>query len=140
MQKNIFKSIGAVLAGFVFIGITHTGTDKILEGMGVLPRDNLFVGAGLILCVIGYRAVFSLIGCYLTARFAPQNPMKHALALGVVGVVLSTVGAIVGADLGPAWYAWSLVAISLPIAWIGGKLYEWRQGVKIAEKENDRIV
>jgi hypothetical protein len=63
--------------------------------------------------VIGYRAVFSLIGCYLTAKLAPQTPMKHALVLGGIGVVLSAIGAIVAADLGPSWYAWTLVGISL---------------------------
>ncbi len=128
MSKNVLKSVGAVLAGFIFIGVTHTGTDAILESIGVLPKDNLFVGTGLILIVIGYRAVFSLIGCYLTARLAPQNPVRHTLALGVVGVLLSTVGAIatVKMNLGPAWYAWTLVAISLPVAWLGGKLYEAR--------------
>jgi hypothetical protein len=51
--------------------------------------------------------------------------MKHAVALGILGVLLSTVGAIATANmnLGPAWYAWTLVAISIPIAWLGGKLY-----------------
>ena len=114
--------------GLVFIVITHTGTDAILEAIGVLPKDNLFVPTGLILIVIGYRAVFSLAGCYLTAKLAPQNPMKHSLILGTIGVVLSTVGAIATANmnLGPAWYAWSLVVISLPIAWLGGKLHELR--------------
>ena len=123
---QILRSIGAVLAGFIFIGVTHTGTDAILENVGVLPRGNLHVGTGLILLVIGYRAVFSLIGCYITAWLAPNRPLKHALALGIVGVVLSTVGAIVTANmnLGPSWYAWTLVAIALPIAWLGGKLYQ----------------
>lgn len=125
MNKNLLKSIGAIAAGFVFIGITHTGTDTILESVGVLPKGTLFVGTGLILVVIGYRAVFSLIGCYLTARLAPQNPMKHALILGALGTILSTGGAIANTNLnlGPAWYAWSLVVISLPIAWLGGKLH-----------------
>lgn len=126
MNKNILKSIGAVLAGFVFIGITHTGTDAILESVGILPKGNLYVGTWLILTVIGYRAFFSLIGCYLAARLAPINPMRHALSLGAGGVLLSTAGAVVMANmnLGPAWYAWSLVAITLPIAWLGGKLRE----------------
>ena len=127
-MSNILRSIGAVLAGFIFIVVTHTATDAVLEGIGVLPKGNLFVGTGLVLIVIGYRAVFSLIGCYITALLAPHSPMKHALALGVVGLVLSTVGAIVTANmnLGPSWYAWTLVVISLPIAWLGGKLYELR--------------
>src|SRR5574341_467397 len=132
MNKTMLKSIGAVLAGFIFIVITHTATDASLEGAGVLPKGNLFVGTGLILLVIGYRAVFSFIGCYLTAKLAPHKPMKHALILGLIGLVLSSVGAIVAADLGPAWYAWTLAVIALPIAWLGGKLYELRKTIKPA--------
>ena len=129
ISKSILRSVGAVLAGFIFIGVTHTATDAILEKMGVLPKGNLFVGTGLILIVIGYRALLSLIGCYITALLAPNRPMKHTLALGIVGVLLSTAGALATANmnLGPAWYAWTLVAISLPIAWLAGKLYELRQ-------------
>jgi hypothetical protein len=49
--------------------------------------------------------------------------MKHSLILGGIGTVLSAVGAIVTADmnLGPAYYAWTLVVIALPIAWLAGK-------------------
>lgn len=125
-MKTILKSIGSVLAGLIFIFITHTGTDVVLESTGVLPKGHLFVGTGLILLVLGYRAVFSLLGCYLTARLAPRNPLKHALILGVIGLLLSAVGAIVNMKmkLGPDWYAWTLVVISLPVAWLGGKWYE----------------
>jgi hypothetical protein len=125
MKNNILKSIGAVVAGFLFIGITHSVIDAILEKVGVLPGGNLYVSTSLILFVIFYRAVFSLIGCYLTARLAPKNPMKHALILGGLGTVFSLVGVIVNhyMNLGPAWYAWSLVVMALPIAWLGGKIY-----------------
>jgi hypothetical protein len=128
MNRNILKSIGAVIAGFIFIGITHTGMDAILENTGVLPKGNLYVSTALILFVIFYRAILSLAGCYITAKLAPNNPMKHALILGALGTVLSAAGAIVTADmnLGPAWYAWTLVVIALPIAWIAGKLYLMR--------------
>lgn len=125
MNKIFFKSVWAVLAGFIFIGITHTGMDAILEGLGVLPRGNLFVGTGLILIVIAYRVIFSFIGCYITAFLAPRNAMAHTIVLGVVGLTLSTVGALANAKmhLGPSWYAWVLVAVSLPIAWIAGRVY-----------------
>lgn len=123
-MKNTWKSIGAVFAGFVVIVILSVGADSILKAAGMLPYDHLFVSTGLILFVIFYRAVFSLIGCYLTARLAPQNPMKHALALGVLGLIISTIGAIAAADLGPVWYGWTLVVIALPVAWLGGKWYE----------------
>jgi hypothetical protein len=125
-----FKSIGAVIAGFLFIAITHTGTDAILEAIGVLPKGHLYVSTGLILFVILYRALFSILGCYLTAKLAPKDPMKHSIILGGLGTILSAIGAIVTADmnLGPGWYAWSLVVISLPVSWLAGKLYLLKTG------------
>jgi hypothetical protein len=128
MKSTVLKSIGAVLAGLVFIGVTHSTIDAILESIGVLPKGNLYVSTPLILFVIFYRALFSLFGCYLTAKLSPKDPMKHALVLGGIGTVLSATGAIVTADmnLGPGWYAWSLVVIALPVAWLGGKFYLMR--------------
>jgi hypothetical protein len=126
MKSNTtLKSIGAVFAGLIFIGISHTAVDATLEGIGILPKGHLNVGAGLILLVIGYRAVLSFAGCYLTAKLAPTNPMKHSLILGGIGTFVSAAGAIAtaGMNLGPAWYAWSLVITALPIAWLAGKLY-----------------
>ncbi|MEL7835132.1 hypothetical protein [Fodinibius sp. Rm-B-1B1-1] len=124
MAKNIFKSVGAVITGFLVIVVFSVGTDAVLKAAGILPYDHMFVSTGLILSVIFYRAVYSLIGCYITAKIAPHSPMKHALALGLLGVVISSVGAVMAADLGPAWYAWTLVIIAMPIAWLGGKLYQ----------------
>jgi MFS-type transporter involved in bile tolerance (Atg22 family) len=134
MNKNILKSIGAVLAGLVFIGVTHSTIDALLEGAGILPKGHLNVSAGLICFVIFYRAVFSFFGCYLTAKLAPRNAMRHALILGFIGLLLSTIGAIVTADMniGPAWYAWSLAAISVPIAWLAGKIYTSKTATKPA--------
>lgn len=128
MKSTIWKSIGAVLAGLIFIGVTHTTIDAILESIGVLPKGHLNVSAQRILFVIFYRAVFSLAGCYLTAKLAPKDPMKHSLILGGIGTVLSAVGAIATANMniGPAWYAWSLAIIALPIAWLAGKIYVTR--------------
>jgi len=134
-MKAVLKSIGAVLAGFIFIGITHTGIDAILESAGVLPKGNLFVEAWLILIVISYRAIFSIAGCYISAWLAPNYPVRHSLALGIVGAIFSTMGAITMGHLGPAWYAWTLVIVSVPIGWLGGKLYEQRLNKKSSEIE-----
>jgi hypothetical protein len=47
--------------------------------------------------------------------------MRHALALGALGVALATVGAIAMWDFGPAWYSLANIAIALPCAWVGGR-------------------
>ncbi len=57
--------------------------------------------------------------------------MKHALAGGVVGLVLSTLGAVATwnrPDLGPHWYPLALVATALPCAWAGGRLRAMQLG------------
>jgi len=133
MNKNILKGIGAVLAGLIFIGITHSTIDAILEATGVLPKGHLNVGSALIFFVILYRAIFSFIGCYLTARLSPRNPMTHSLILGAIGTVASMAGAIVTANMNiaPSWYGWTLVIIALPIAWLAGKLYLARNGITV---------
>jgi hypothetical protein len=124
MNKNTLKSIGAVIGGLIFIMITHTATDAVLESAGILPKGHLHVGTGLILFVVLYRLLWSMLGCYITAKIAPSAPMKHALILGVIGTVFSIAGAVVtmNMDLAPVWYGWMLAITALPAAWVGGKL------------------
>jgi hypothetical protein len=83
--------------------------------------DALFVLA------LAYRIPLNIGGSYVTARLAPSRPLHHALALGVLGVVIATLGAAAMWKLGPAWYSLANIAIALPCAWIGGRLYR-RQG------------
>jgi hypothetical protein len=127
MNKNIFKSIGAVIAGFIVILVLSVGTDTVLEQIGVFPRQALF-DTGLLLIALAYRSVYSVIGCYLTAKLAPDRPMRHALALGSLGVAVSAAGTIAARDLGPLWYGVALVVIALPLAWLSGRLFELRSG------------
>ena len=124
MSKNIFKSIGAGVAGIVVGAGLSLGTDFILESVGVLPHGNLYVSTWLIWGVLFYRSVYNMLGFYIVARFAPNHPMRHALVLGVIGTLVSVIGAVATANmnLGPAWYAWTLAAITMPAAWLGGKL------------------
>ena len=129
--RNLWRSTGAVLIGFVAVVILSLGTDQVLHWLGVYPPwGQPMYDAGLNLLALSYRLVYSVIGSYLAARFAPHSPMAHAVALGVVGLVPSTAGAIMAIpmDLGPAWYPIALVIFALPCAWLGGALYRVRHG------------
>jgi hypothetical protein len=121
-RRRALRSIGAVLSGLVAIFVLSTATDVALHASGVFPPWGVRMGDSLFLLALSYRIVYGVAGCYVSARLAPDRPMLHALALGAVGVVLSTAGAVAMWDAGPAWYSIAVIAIALPCAWAGGKL------------------
>jgi hypothetical protein len=123
------RSVGAVLAGFVTIVVLSLGIDQILHVLGVYPPwGQPMYEPGLNLLALAYRIVISVLGCYITAAIAPRAPMRHALILGVLGVLVSAAGTVaaLGQNLGPIWYPIALVVVSIPCAWLGGRLYEAR--------------
>lgn len=97
--------------------------DIILHAQGVFPEMGTRMTDAQSAIAFSYRLLAAIVGGYLTARLAPNQPMKHAVILGSIGIVLSSMGLIMGADLGPIWYPASLVVISLPASWAGAKIY-----------------
>ena len=97
-----------------------------MHASGIFPPWFQPMAGPLWVLALVYRSVYALLGCYITARLAPNAPLKHAMILGVVGVILSTLGVAstwnAGPEYGPHWYGLALIASSLPCAWIGGKL------------------
>ncbi|TGL96309.1 hypothetical protein EHQ76_16155 [Leptospira barantonii] len=124
MNRKIFKSIGAVFAGFLTIGILSTAVDMILHQTGIYPPFGVIMSDPLFVLATGYRIVFGILSGYITARLAPDQPMQHALALGIVGVVVSVIGAVMMWEAGPAWYSLAIIAIALPCSWAGAKIFE----------------
>ena len=125
--RQLLRSIGAVLLGFVFVFVTSLGTDQILHVLEVYPpwgepmyetSDNLLA--------LAYRTVYAIMGSYIMARFAPYAPMRHAMIGGAIGFVLSSIGAFAAisiGNLGPIWFPIALVLTALPCAWAGGLLH-----------------
>jgi hypothetical protein len=124
---SVPRSVGAVLLGFVSIFVLSLGIDQVLHVSNVYPPwGQPMHSPALNLLALGYRIPIAVFGSYLTARAAPRNPRRHAMILGVLGLVLSSLGAIgaIRADLGPAWYPILLALSSVPCAWLGAKLHE----------------
>ena len=122
---NILKGIGAILAGMIFIVVSHTATDLVLEKLGIFPPpDQGLHITWMVVTATIYRSIFTVVGGYITAALAPNLRMRYVMILGLIGVAASTFGAIVTIPmgLGPAWYPIALAALALPCAWLGGKL------------------
>ena len=120
------RSVGAVLAGLLANVILAGIADQILHWLGVFPPWGQITYEPVPYALaVTYRAVFGVAGGYITARLAARAPMRHAFALGVVGLVFCLAGVVasVVSDLGPVWYPVLLFVIAMPSAWLGGKIY-----------------
>lgn len=125
-SRKVLRRIGAVLAGLVLVVILDTAIDVLMHATGFYPPWFQPMRTSLWLVAITYRMIDGTLGGYVTARLAPDRPMAHALALGIIGFVLSIAGVVAtwskGPEFGPKWYPLTLVGVSLPCALCGGFL------------------
>ena len=125
--RRLGRSILALFAGFVVVVLLSLGTDLLLHALKVYPPWVKPMSDGMFGLATLYRTVYAVVGSYVTARVAPYRPMLHAMIGGVIGLVLSTVGAVTtwhkGPEFGPHWYPVALIVTALPTAWLGGALY-----------------
>jgi hypothetical protein len=120
------RSVGAVILGLLVIVILSHGTDELMNLVGIFPgRGKVLESAGQFVLAVVYRTLFGVVGSYVTARRAPDRPMRHALILGGIGFALSLLGLAATAgkpEFGPSWYPVVLAILTFPAAWAGGAL------------------
>jgi hypothetical protein len=125
------KTAIALISGIVVGAGLSLGTDQILHVLKIYPPWGQTMSDGLFALATGYRIVYNILGSYVAARLAPDRPMWHAMVLGVLGLAVGLAGAAATWNaqppLGPHWYAVTVAVVSIPCAWIAGKLVEARR-------------
>ena len=117
------KSIWAVVAGFLTVVILSTLTDFLLESLKIFtPIGQGPMATWMLVVAFIYRSIYTVLGGYITARLAPNRPMRHAIILGIIGIAAGAVGVVVGWNLSEHWYPIALVVFALPCTWLGGRL------------------
>ena len=81
---------------------------------------------GEMLWNLGTTLVAALLGGYVTAAAADRNPLIHALALGLIVLLLAALSAIQTRGTYPIWFALLMVALA-PCAVVGGGLLRLNQ-------------
>lgn len=122
------RSVLAVLTGLAFTIVVSTIIDHLLHIAEVYPpwgqamwetSDNILA--------LSYRIVIGVMSGYIVAKLAPKAPIKHALALGAIGTVLTVAGtfAAMSMNLGPLWYPVLLAVSLIPTVYAGAKLAQF---------------
>jgi len=123
--RRPWRSVGAVVAGFAAVVVLSLGTDEVLHLAKVYPPWGQRMADGLFGLATTYRLVYSVLGGYVAARLAPYAPLRHAVILGLVGLVPGLLGVLVAIakpELGPLWYSIAVAVTGPPAAWLGGVL------------------
>ena len=123
-----WKSVYAILIGAATVIVVTTLIDIALHAANVYPPLEQPIDDALALLASSYRLVIGIGAASLTARLAPNSPMKHALVLGALGAAAALAGVVTtwNAGLGPRWYPISLVILAIPEAWVGARLRSFR--------------
>jgi hypothetical protein len=123
-----WKSLWAVFAGVLVVIVVTTLVDIALHLAHVYPPAGEPLTDALSVLATAYRIVVGIAGGWVTARLAPDRPMRHALALGLVGAVLGIVGLVAtwNLGLGPRWYPVALAVLAIPQSWAGGAIFQAR--------------
>lgn len=125
------RSIAAVVLGLLVTAALSIGTDQLLRAGGLFPPADQPLGNAQFALAAVYRTVFAALGGYVAAQLAPRHPLRHALILGGIGLLLALLGLIAsrgrGPEFGPAWYPLSLVLTALPATWAGATLQARRR-------------
>ncbi|HEY5759074.1 MAG TPA: hypothetical protein VIU34_24780 [Steroidobacter sp.] len=128
IRPRWYRSVGAVLAGLLVNAFLASATDMLLVAIGVFPPLREFgnpaaYSDSLLLLALIYRTLFGVLGCYVTARLATSRPMAHSLVLGGVGVLIGALGAIATWETWTHWYSLAIIAVTLPSAWLGARIF-----------------
>jgi hypothetical protein len=120
----MLRLILSIIAGLLISAILATVTDHIMHVTGVYPPyGQIYYDTDLFLLASAYRAIYAILGAYVTAVIARKKSRKAVLILGITGAALAIAGLIAMWGMGPAWYPVSLAVLAIPFTLLGEKLY-----------------
>jgi len=119
--------VKSILAGLVVVVALSLGADEVLHLLKIYPPwGEPMYPPGLNLLALSYRAVFTVIGGYVTASLAKHSPMRYVAIGAGIGLVLGVAGVVAAISvggLGPIWYPIAVAVTGPPCTLLGGALY-----------------
>jgi hypothetical protein len=120
-MKRIILSI---IAGFMISAILSTLLDQIFHATDIYPPlGEPLPDGGLAILAFSYRALFAMLGAYVTAMIAKDKAIRAVLILGTIGSLLWLGAAIAKWEFAPAWFHIIGIATGVPLTLMSGKIY-----------------
>ncbi|AMW05271.1 hypothetical protein [Gemmatimonas phototrophica] len=122
----MYRSFFAVFTGFILIALMSIGTDVALQKAlpSLFNADGSTSSVTILVLTVAYVGLYATLGSYLAARMAPAHPMRHAMALGGLGLAFNIAGTVATWTTYPAWYHVVSLLLVMVWAWLGGRARE----------------
>jgi len=121
----MLRTIGAVIAGYVAIGILVVITDQIFA-----MSDPGFKAAAMpplyyFVISLATDTAYTVAGGALCALLARERSRSAALGLIALGEAIGLASTVMLWASVPHWYSFALLAIYPPAVWLGSRLPAW---------------
>lgn len=123
----VLNAFFALLGGFatvaVLVAVITVPLQKLTPGWVGESGPSAQGGKlkpGYVFVSLGYSFLAAAAGGYVTAWIAQHNPLIHALALGIIVLLLAALSALQQRGQQPVWYALTLVAVTPLGVFAGG--------------------
>ncbi len=124
---QIAHSFLAILAGFItIVGLMGIVTALLKHFARNLTRDDAPPDPFIMAVNVAIALICSLLGGYVTARYAQNNPLVHSLMLALAVLLLSALSALQMKGKQPVYYLLVLTTIP-PLAVLCGGLLRLHQ-------------
>ncbi len=120
----MFKSVVSVVCGFLVWSVVWLVVNQLAQRL-FSARFNAdgTTDDALVLCVILWGSIgTSLLSAWVAAKIARRKPVFHALALGVILLVVGILVQLQYWEVMPLWYHVAFLASLIPACYIGGVL------------------
>lgn len=121
----MLRSILAIGAGCVALIAPALLTDTILMKLfpAMVDAQGHVTSMAVAFLMLSYSIAYCAVAGYVAALIARRREVAHALALGVVLVLLLIYPTIKFWDMTPTWYHVALFVLTIPACVAGGR---WR--------------
>lgn len=118
------RTAGAILAGYVVIGVLIFGTDQLfaalIPGFAAGPPAYYFAAS------VVTDTLYSISGGYLCAWIAKANTRVATLGLMIFGELVGVASTVFLWTMVPHWYSFALLILYPPAVWLGSR---WRSSI-----------
>jgi hypothetical protein len=120
------RSILAVIVGYFVTAAGVMATAAVINVLFPLASPEAefarFHSVPWLMLALSTGIVFAIVGGYVAAVIAKRAETKHALALGILMVVLGILTMAIEFGKYPLWYQLALVVVPLPAVMVGASL------------------